>query len=114
MNERPALESRRVRTHPRTVTCVPSGTLPFRIDVIAMRSLLDMTEHYPSSILLSVKVGLISLGCPKNLVDSEVMLGLAQQAGHVITHDADGDEVLVVKTCEFIDAGCLEWWDTIV
>jgi ribosomal protein S12 methylthiotransferase len=35
-----------------------------------------------------MKIGLISLGCPKNLVDSEVMLGLAQDAGHEITHDA--------------------------
>ena len=35
-----------------------------------------------------MKIGLISLGCPKNLVDAEVMLGLAQQAGHELTHDA--------------------------
>ena len=35
-----------------------------------------------------MKIGLISLGCPKNLVDSEVMLGLAEQAGHELTTDA--------------------------
>ena len=37
-----------------------------------------------------MKIGFISLGCPKNLVDSEVMLGTAEQAGHEITTDADG------------------------
>src|SRR6267154_1740278 len=51
-----------------------------------------------------MKVGLISLGCPKNLVDSEVMLGLAQQAGHELTQDASQAEVLVVNTCAFIDS----------
>ena len=35
-----------------------------------------------------MKVGMISLGCPKNLVDSEVMLGLAEQAGHTLTSEA--------------------------
>src|SRR5262245_37284400 len=114
MNERPALESLRVRTHPRTVTRVPSGTVPFRIDLISMRSLLDMTRHYPSSILLDVKVGLISLGCPKNLVDSEVMLGLAQQAGHELTRDAADADVLVVNTCAFIDKAKQESIDTIL
>ena len=63
---------------------------------------------------MSVKVGLISLGCPKNLVDGEVMLGLAQQAGHEITHDADGAEVLVVNTCAFIDSAKQESIDTIL
>ncbi len=51
-----------------------------------------------------MKVGLISLGCPKNLVDSEVMLGLARQAGHEITPDPADAQVLVVNTCAFIDA----------
>ena len=50
-----------------------------------------------------MKIGMISLGCPKNLVDSEVMLGLAQQAGHELTREAAEAEVLVVNTCAFID-----------
>jgi ribosomal protein S12 methylthiotransferase len=79
-----------------------------------MRSLLDMTGHYPSSILLKVKVGLISLGCPKNLVDSEVMLGLAQQAGHELTRDAADADVLVVNTCAFIDSAKHESIDAIL
>ncbi|HOC16680.1 MAG TPA: 30S ribosomal protein S12 methylthiotransferase RimO [Vicinamibacterales bacterium] len=51
-----------------------------------------------------MKIGLVSLGCPKNLVDSEVMLGLAEQAGHTITADAKEAEVLIVNTCAFIDS----------
>ena len=50
-----------------------------------------------------MKVGMISLGCPKNLVDSEVMLGLAEQAGHTLTSEAADAEVLIVNTCAFID-----------
>jgi ribosomal protein S12 methylthiotransferase len=61
-----------------------------------------------------VKVGLISLGCPKNLVDSEVMLGLAQQAGHELTNDAASADVLVVNTCAFIDSAKQESIDTIL
>jgi ribosomal protein S12 methylthiotransferase len=61
-----------------------------------------------------MKVGLISLGCPKNLVDSEVMLGLAQQAGHELTQDASRAEVLVVNTCAFIDSAKQESINTIL
>jgi ribosomal protein S12 methylthiotransferase len=61
-----------------------------------------------------MKIGLISLGCPKNLVDSEVMLGLAQQAGHELTNDAAGADVLVVNTCAFIDSAKQESIDTIL
>jgi ribosomal protein S12 methylthiotransferase len=67
-----------------------------------------------SSILLHVKVGLISLGCPKNLVDSEVMLGLAQQSGHELTPDAAEAEVLIVNTCAFIDSAKQESIDAIL
>jgi ribosomal protein S12 methylthiotransferase len=61
-----------------------------------------------------MKIGLISLGCPKNLVDSEVMLGLAQQAGHELTRDAATADVLVVNTCAFIDAAKQESVDAIL
>ncbi|MGC4085889.1 MAG: radical SAM protein [Vicinamibacterales bacterium] len=57
---------------------------------------------------------MISLGCPKNLVDSEVMLGLAQQAGHELTQDPAGADVLVVNTCAFIDSAKKESIDTIL
>jgi ribosomal protein S12 methylthiotransferase len=61
-----------------------------------------------------VKVGLVSLGCPKNLVDSEVMLGLAQNAGHDLTNDPASADVLVVNTCAFIDSAKQESIDTIL
>jgi ribosomal protein S12 methylthiotransferase len=61
-----------------------------------------------------MKVGLISLGCPKNLVDSEVMLGLARQAGHEVTRDEHDADVLVVNTCAFIDAAKRESIDAIL
>ena len=49
-----------------------------------------------------MKIGLVSLGCPKNLVDSEVMLGLAQNAGHQLTADAADADVLIVNTLSLI------------
>ena len=61
-----------------------------------------------------MKVGMISLGCPKNLVDSEVMLGLAQESGHELTRDAACADVLVVNTCAFIDKAKQESIDTIL
>jgi ribosomal protein S12 methylthiotransferase len=57
---------------------------------------------------------MISLGCPKNLVDSEVMLGLAQQAGHELTQDPSTADVLVVNTCAFIDSAKKESIDAIL
>ena len=61
-----------------------------------------------------MKIGFVSLGCPKNLVDSEVMLGTAEQAGHEITTDADGADVVIVNTCAFIDRAKQESIDTIL
>ena len=61
-----------------------------------------------------MKIGFLSLGCPKNLVDGEVMLGLAEQAGHEITADAADADVLVVNTCAFIDAAKQESIDAIL
>jgi ribosomal protein S12 methylthiotransferase len=61
-----------------------------------------------------MKIGMISLGCPKNLVDGEVMLGLAGEAGHQITADASDADVLVVNTCAFIDRAKQESIDAIL
>ena len=61
-----------------------------------------------------MKIGMISLGCPKNLVDSEVMLGLAQEQGHQLTRDAADADVLIVNTCAFIDKAKQESIDTIL
>src|SRR5438093_10681630 len=61
-----------------------------------------------------MKVGLFSLGCPKNLVDSEVMLGPAREAGHELTQDPGQADVLVVNTCAFIDSAKQESVDAIL
>src|ERR1044071_8680120 len=57
------------------------------------------------------KVGFISLGCPKNLVDSEVMMGQLAGEGYEITRDAAEADTLVVNTCGFIDAAKQESLD---
>jgi len=59
-------------------------------------------------------VGFISLGCPKNLVDSEVMMGLLDRAGARLTGRPKEAEVLVVNTCSFIDTAKQESVDTIL
>jgi len=61
-----------------------------------------------------VKVGFVSLGCPKNLVDSEVMMGMLAQGGARLTTDAAGADVIVVNTCSFIDSAQQESVDTIL
>jgi ribosomal protein S12 methylthiotransferase len=60
------------------------------------------------------KVGFVSLGCPKNLVDSEVMMGLLHRGGAELTPRAEDAEVLVVNTCSFIDSAKQESVDTIL
>src|ERR1044072_5616568 len=50
------------------------------------------------------KVGFVSLGCPKNLVDSEVMMGELKAAGYEITNDANDAATVVVNTCGFIES----------
>lgn len=54
------------------------------------------------------KVGFVSLGCPKNLVDSEVMMGQLKEAGYEITNNAEEAETLVVNTCGFIESAKAE------
>ncbi|HZD48909.1 MAG TPA: 30S ribosomal protein S12 methylthiotransferase RimO, partial [Silvibacterium sp.] len=63
---------------------------------------------------LRPKIGFVSLGCPKNLVDSEVMMGLLDRAGAEMTSDVEAAEILVVNTCSFIDAAKQESVDTIL
>lgn len=60
------------------------------------------------------KVGFISLGCPKNLVDSEVMMGILARSGYELTAQAGDADVLVVNTCSFIEAAQQESVDTIL
>src|SRR5215210_1298827 len=60
------------------------------------------------------KVGFISLGCPKNLVDSEVMMGQLKESGYEITTDASEADTLVVNTCGFIESAKQESIDAIL
>jgi len=60
------------------------------------------------------KVGFVSLGCPKNLVDSEVMMGILERQGYELTPRADEAEVLVVNTCSFIESAQKESVDVIL
>ena len=66
-----------------------------------------MTVKLPS-------VGIVSLGCPKNLVDSEVMMGLLAAAGAETTPRAEDADVIVVNTCSFIDSAKQESIDAIL
>ncbi|MEK7798899.1 MAG: 30S ribosomal protein S12 methylthiotransferase RimO [Acidobacteriota bacterium] len=61
-----------------------------------------------------IKVGMVSLGCPKNLVDSEVMLGTLKQGGYELTPDPAAADVIVVNTCTFIEPARRESIDTIL
>ncbi len=61
-----------------------------------------------------LKVGLISLGCAKNLVDSEVMLGTLRRAGMELAEDARQADIVIVNTCGFIEAAKQESIDTIL
>ena len=60
------------------------------------------------------KIGFINLGCPKNQVDSEVMIGLLQAKGHRLTQDPAEAEILVVNTCAFIEAAKRESIESIL
>ena len=61
-----------------------------------------------------MKIGFISLGCPKNLVDSEVMMGLLEARGHELTQVPEEADALVVNTCSFIEPAKQESIDTIL
>ena len=61
-----------------------------------------------------LKIGFVSLGCPKNLVDSEVMMGLVARAGAELTRRAEDADVIVVNTCSFIESAQQESVNTIL
>jgi ribosomal protein S12 methylthiotransferase len=61
-----------------------------------------------------MKIGFISLGCPKNLVDSEIMMGHLARHGYELTTDREVADVIVVNTCGFIESAKQESIDTIL
>ena len=68
----------------------------------------------PLGSVKTTKVGFVSLGCPKNLVDSEVMMGLLARAGVELTPAAEDADVIVVNTCSFIESAKQESVDAIL
>src|ERR1700723_4589850 len=78
----------------------PGSRYNHRVSIIAEKS--------------SPLVGFVSLGCPKNLVDSEVMMGLLDRAGARLTARPEEADILVVNTCSFIDTAKQESVDTIL
>ena len=77
-------------------------------------ALLDRENTPPSEASRPIKVGFVSLGCPKNLVDSEVMMGMLAQAGAQLTARAEDADVIVVNTCSFIESAQQESVNTIL
>lgn len=63
---------------------------------------------------MTIKVGLVSLGCPKNLVDSEIMLGLLKESGFIITNREKEADVIIVNTCSFVNDAKEESINTIL
>jgi ribosomal protein S12 methylthiotransferase len=72
------------------------------------------TKEQETSLPERPRVGFVSLGCPKNLVDSEVMMGLLARAGADLTPRAEDADVIVVNTCSFIDSAQQESVNTIL
>ncbi len=73
-----------------------------------------LPQEKPAAKPAPMKVGFVSLGCPKNLVDSEVMMGMLQSGGAQITSHAEDADVIVVNTCSFIDTAKQESVNTIL
>src|SRR5271167_3342818 len=90
-------------------------SMPLRDESVA---LLNPPDEADSAVVPelrpSQKVGFVSLGCPKNLVDSEVMMGLLAQGGAEITARAEDADIIVVNTCSFIDKAQQESVDAIL
>src|SRR5512142_268628 len=74
----------------------------------------DKPRQAPEAPDTAPRVGFVSLGCPKNLVDSEVMMGMLSSAGASITARAEDADIIVVNTCSFIDTAKQESVDTIL
>src|SRR5690242_8204887 len=86
--------------------------MPLEVSSEAVSTVSDISDRSHST--TRKKIGFVSLGCPKNLVDSEVMMGLLNQAGAQITTDAEAADVIVVNTCSFIEAAKQESVDAIL
>ena len=82
--------------------------MPDRIPAVPPPAPTNALESAPQ------KVGFVSLGCPKNLVDTEVMMGMLQQAGAELISRAEDADIIVVNTCSFIASAQQESVNTIL
>ncbi len=105
-----------VVTPPKTQSIVASA-----VEAVASVAASVMEPEVPVTLGLQAaleknrpRIGFISLGCPKNLVDSEVMMGMLDHAGAQLTNDPETADVLVVNTCSFIESAKQESVDTIL
>ncbi|HUQ49400.1 MAG TPA: 30S ribosomal protein S12 methylthiotransferase RimO [Terriglobales bacterium] len=87
---------------------VITSEIGLKSDILPLKRLPDGSTTKPT------KVGFVSLGCPKNLVDSEVMMGLLASSGAELTQRAEDADVIVVNTCSFIDSAKQESVNTIL
>ncbi len=85
---------------------MPPKTLPVLV--------ADEAETSPRAPQTAPKIGFVSLGCPKNLVDSEVMMGMLAHAGAELVRRAEDADVIVVNTCSFIESAQQESVNTIL
>ncbi len=74
----------------------------------------EIKTNFTSETIERPKIGFVSLGCPKNLVDSEVMMGMVHHAGAQLTPAAEDADIIVVNTCSFIDSAKQESVNTIL
>jgi ribosomal protein S12 methylthiotransferase len=77
-------------------------------------AVLEQQRPSTTQAATALKVGFVSLGCPKNLVDSEVMMGMVAQSGANLTPSAEDADVIVVNTCSFIETAQQESVETIL
>ena len=89
-------------------------TLNDKLELLTSSSLTQANPKSSTTPTKPQKIGFVSLGCPKNLVDSEVMMGLLARAGAEITHNAGDADVIVVNTCSFIESAQQESVNTIL
>src|SRR5579862_2415242 len=85
--------------------------MPHDKPTVALADAPENLEQTPAS---RPKIGFVSLGCPKNLVDSEVMMGMLAQAGAKLVSGAEDADVIVVNTCSFIASAQQESVNTIL
>ncbi len=94
----------------KSIDCMPVENLTVSLPLKSSESDLNDRE----SSLRPAKIGFVSLGCPKNLVDSEVMMGLVARAGAELSPRAEDADVIVVNTCSFIESAQQESVNTIL